>query len=526
MKPFSVSFTIVTILLLAFLSCSDGKEELPSTPNVLFILADDLGYHDLGVTGSQFYETPHLDKLANSGLQFTRAYTCSRVCSPARASIMTGKFTARHGITDWIGAKTGTDWRKTGRHNKLLPPNYAHVLDTADLTMAEAFQDAGYKTFFAGKWHLGGKGSSPLEHGFEVNIGGNDKGSPMGGFFDPYKNPDLPNRQDGEQLSQRLARETADWIGKQDGGEPFFAMLSFYAVHAPLQTSEVQWERFRAKAVEGKPAANGFAMERRLPIRTVQDHPVYAGLLNDMDTAIGIVMDKLEAEGLLDNTIVIFTSDHGGVASGDAYATSNLPLRGGKGYQWEGGLRVPLFVRYPGVKAWGDKVNRPITGADIYPTLLSIAGLHLRPRQHIDGVGFNPLNGPESAHPRNLYWHYPHYGNQGGDPSSVVLSDNYKLIHYWETDVDELYDLSNDPAEQYDIGGDHPEVAEAMRDELLAWLEDAGANYAAPDPIFDADQFAAVAAFRQDTLLPRLEERRVQMFEEGWQPNADWWGSE
>jgi len=310
--------------------------------------------------------------------------------------------------------------------------------------MAEAFREAGYKTFFAGKWHLGGKGSGPLDHGFDVNVGGNDKGSPAGGYFDPYKNPDLPNREPGEQLSQRLARETADWIGKRDKEAPFFAMLSFYAVHGPLQTSQAQWSRFRAKAVEGKPAENGFTMERRLPVRTVQDHPVYAGLLNDMDAAVGIVLDKLKAEGLLDNTIVVFTSDHGGVASGDAYATSNLPLRGGKGYQWEGGLRVPLFVHYPGVKAWGDEVDRAVTGADIYPTLLSMAGLHLRPRQHIDGTAFNPLNGSGAWHPRNLYWHYPHYGNQGGDPSSIVMSDNYKLIHYWETGVDELYDLAGE----------------------------------------------------------------------------------
>jgi arylsulfatase A-like enzyme len=522
MKPAITKGLLTVLLFFTLLSCSTDEAH---PPNVLFILADDLGYHDLGVTGSSFYETPHLDELARSGLQFTRAYTCSRVCSPARASIMTGKFTARHGITDWIGAKTGTAWRKSGRYDELLPADYAHALDTADLTMAEAFQDAGYQTFFAGKWHLGGIGSGPQDHGFEVNIGGNDKGSPAGGFFDPYKNPDLPNRQPGEHLSQRLARETADWIGKQDGDEPFFAMLSFYAVHAPLQTSEAQWERFRTKAAEGRPAESGFAMERRLPVRTVQDHPVYAGLLNDMDAAIGIVMDKLEAEGLLENTIVVFTSDHGGVASGDAYATSNLPLRGGKGYQWEGGLRVPFFLRYPGVKAWGDTVDRPVTGADIYPTLLSIAGLDLRPRQHVDGAAFNPLNGSGAWHPRNLYWHYPHYGNQGGDPSSVMLSDNYKLIHYWETGVDELYDLSNDRAEEYDVGGDHPEVAEAMRDELLAWLEDAGANYAAPDPGFDAEQSAAVAAFRRDTLLPLMEKRRAQMFEEGWRPNAGWWGS-
>ncbi|TXF91238.1 sulfatase [Neolewinella aurantiaca] len=523
MKIYRLAFAI---LFLAFLGCSNDKEHAASAPNVLFILADDLGYHDLGVTGSTFYETPHLDALARSGLQFTRAYTCSRVCSPARASIMTGQFTARHGITDWIGAKTGTGWRKSGHYDKLLPAEYIHALDTADVTMAEAFRDAGYNTFFAGKWHLGGEGSGPLEHGFEVNVGGNHKGSPAGGYFDPYTNPDLPNRQPGEQLSQRLARETADWIGKQEGEEPFFAMLSFYAVHGPLQTSEAQWARFRAKAVEGKPAANGFTMERRLPVRTEQDHPVYAGLLNDMDTAIGIVLDKLEAAGLLDNTIVVFTSDHGGVASGDAYATSNLPLRGGKGYQWEGGLRVPLLLRYPKMEMTGNKLEQAITGADIFPTLLSLAGLPQQPEAHVDGAPFNPSAGKELQETRKLYWHYPHYGNQGGDPSSVMMDGDYKLIHYWENDEDELYDLAKDPAEQTDISGDQPEITKVMRDELLAWLEGAGARYPDPDPDFSEEQFEAVAAFRRDTLLRRMEDRRAQMFEENWRPNADWWGSE
>ena len=521
----SITGAAVAFLFCILSGCSAGGADPAAHPNVLFILADDLGYHDLGITGSDYYETPNLDRLAREGLQFTRAYTCSRVCSPARASIMTGQFTARHGITDWIGAKTGVAWREKGFHDELLPPDYVRALDTADVTVAEAFRAAGYRTFFAGKWHLGGEGSGPLAHGFDVNVGGNEKGSPAGGFFDPYTNPDLPNRRPGEQLSRRLARETADWIGKQDGEAPFFAMLSFYAVHAPLQTSRAQWARFRAKAVENKPGAAGFGMERRLPIRTTQDHPVYAGLVNDMDAAVGIVLDQLRAAGTQDNTIVVFTSDHGGVASGDAYATSNLPLRGGKGYQWEGGLRVPLFLRYPGVKTWGDAVNRPVTGADLFPTLLSIAGLHPRPRHHKDGIAFNPLTGSGVWHPRNLYWHYPHYGNQGGDPSSVLLSDNYKLIHYWENGVSELYDLTADPAEQNDIGGARPELTEAMRDELLSWLESVNARYPEPDETFDPAPAARVAAFRRDTLLPRLEAQRQAMFGENWRPNEDWWGS-
>ena len=264
---------------------------------------------------------------------FTNGYAACQVCSPSRASILTGQFPARHGITDWIGARSGEEWRKAGRFNKLLPPEYVRSLDHSHLTLPEALRKFGYNTFFAGKWHLGNEGSWPEDHGFDVNVGGYMAGSPRGGYFSPYNNPNLENRKDGENLSMRLARETVDYIRDQsssESGKPFFAYLSFYAVHSPIQASEEKWKKYRDKAVQQGLAGQGFEMGKYLPIRQVQDNPVYAGLVEHMDDAVGLVLDALDEMGLSENTIVVFTSDNGGVAAGDAFATSNAPLRAGK----------------------------------------------------------------------------------------------------------------------------------------------------------------------------------------------------
>ena len=517
----------VFLVSLFFSTCSrSGTTEqdapsVPSSPNVVFILVDDLGYHDLGATGSTYYETPNIDRLAGSSVRFTRAYAGSRVCSPSRATLMLGQYTATHGITDWIGARAGADWRGNNRFTTHLPPDYVGVLPDSALTLAEAFRQGGYHTFFAGKWHLGGEGSLPTDHGFDVNMGGYDKGSPPGDFFDPYGNPYLPDRQVGENLSLRLARETRDFVTATEA--PFFALLSFYAVHAPIQTTRERWQHYHDKAVAEGTADYAFVMERRLPIRTVQDNPVYAGLVEQMDAAVGIVLDALDSLGIADNTIVVFTSDNGGVASGDNYATSNLPLRGGKGYQWEGGTRGPLFVRLPGVE--GQDISTPVTGADLYPTLLARAGLTVEPTQPIDGQDLSPLLNGNSLPERSLYWHYPHYGNQGGDPSSVVQRGDYKLIHYWEDGHDELYNLAADPAEQHDVAAEQPRRTAELRDSLLAFLTDRGARYPTPDPTYDPVLAEQKDRYFRDTLMSQLEQQRLDMFREDWQPNPDWWGS-
>ncbi|WP_341227998.1 sulfatase [uncultured Arcticibacterium sp.] len=492
-------------------------------PNVVFILADDLGYHDLGYAGSTYYETPNIDGLAAKSQNFVNGYAASRVCSPSRAAIMTGKSPARLQITDWIGAKSGTDWRKAGRASKLLPATYIHELPQTETTIAEAFREEGYRTFFAGKWHLGDEGSHPEDHGFEINVGGYHAGSPFGGYFSPYKNPKMEDGENGENLSMRLANETADFIS-ENKEKPFFAFLSFYAVHGPIQTTEEKWQKYQDKAKETGIADSGFEMERVLPIRQHQDNPVYAGLVETMDDAVGIVLKRLEALGLAENTIVVFTSDNGGVASGDAFSTSNAPLRGGKGYQWEGGIKEPFLIAAPGMapKVISDKV----IGMDFYPTLLGLAGLSPQNSQHVDGVNLMPLITNKQKIDRDLYWHYPHYGNQGGEPSSIIREGDWKLIHYWEDERNELYNLQDDPEEKNDLSKLKFVKADELYMKLKKWLAETKAEFAEQDPIFDQGKYDKVLEKYQKILLPKLEKERKRMLSDTYEPNADWWGSQ
>lgn len=490
-------------------------------PNIVFILVDDLGYHDLGITGSSYYQTPNIDRLGKASVRFTQGYTNSPVCSPARASLMLGTTPASHHITDWIGAAEGEEWRKAGRFTQLLPPSYSHSLDKSATTLPEALKQAGYETFFAGKWHLGSEGSYPEDHGFDTNIGGFESGSPLGGYFAPYENPKMTQGPDGENLSMRLGNETAKFIeGSHE--KPFFAMLSFYAVHGPIQTTEEKWQKYRDRAEAQGLADHGYEMERRLPIRVVQDNPVYAGLVEAMDEAVGRVLEALETSGQLENTIIVFTSDHGGVASGDNFSTSNLPLRGGKGYQWEGGLRVPYFIKLAG-NPLGKEVEVPAQGMDLYPTLLDLAGVKIP--DGLEGKSLvSAINQGNSAS-RNLYWHYPHYGNQGGDPSSIIRQGDWKLIYYWEDGKKELYHLKKDPQEQQDVAGKEPQVVAKLSAELMGYLEKTQANRPTKDPEYDPAKEKAYLEKVKNERWPALEKARKEMLQPGWQPDPTWWGS-
>lgn len=518
----ALAITLSVLIAVNAYSLCHAKAE---KPNILFILADDLGYSDLGFMGSLYYETPHIDALANNGIIFTDGYSGSQVCSPARASIMTGQFTARHGITDWIGAATGVNWqKKKKRHSKLLPAEYQWHIAKEVITFPEALQSAGYTTFFAGKWHLGGKGNFPEDHGFDINKGGIDRGSPPGGFYAPFNNPKLKNRERGENLSMRLAKETADFITSTKS-EPFLAYLSFYAVHAPLQTTKEKWMKYRDKAESMGIADQGFAKGDLLPMRLHQDNPVYAGLIESMDDAVGHVLNTLKESGLDKNTIVIFTSDNGGVVSGDHYSTSCLALKGGKGHQWEGGIRIPFVVSVPWLNHNGQRNKTPVAGSDFYPTLLELAGVPIPAEADIDGKSLVPVLEGKTLDERPLYWHYPHYGNQGGRPVSIMRQGDWKIIHYWEDGRNELYNLAQDIHEESDLSQQEPERTQTMSKTLFKWLDDTGAKLPTPDPSHNEAKEQQVIARMQSNAIKKQEAIRREMLNKDWQPNKTWWGS-
>ncbi|TMM30594.1 sulfatase [Polaribacter aestuariivivens] len=514
---------ITATVLQACKSKSVSEKKEVKKPNVVFILADDLGAHDLSFAGSNYYETPNIDAIAKEGVEFTQGYAAAQVCSPSRASVLTGKNTARHGITDWIGALTGEKWGKR-QNTKVLPPEYIHAIPEEDITLAEAFKSGGYKTFFAGKWHVGDEPYSPENNGFDINVGGWEVGSPKGGFYAPWENPKLDYKYEGENLTKRLAIETADFISANKD-EPFFAFLSFYAVHGPIETTQEKWNKYRNKAEAQGISEKGFEMERILPIRTVQDNPIYAGLVESMDDAVGVVLKRLKELGLDENTIIVFTSDNGGVASGDAFSTTNFPLRGGKGYQWEGGIREPYLIKAPMLKNAPKSINYPVTGVDFYPTLLDLAGISKSEKQTIDGVSLVPLLKGESLDNRALFWHYPHYGNQGGEPVSIIRKNEYKLIHYYEDGRDELYNLSTDPKEVNDIAKENETIAKNLRTELNTYLKSVDAKVPTVNKNYDAKKAEELYNRRKTRMLQNLENQRKNFLKKDFKPNEDWYNS-
>lgn len=506
-------------LLTALMIALPGALGAASRPNFLFVLVDDFGWRDLSNEGSTFYETPNIDRIARSGMKFTQGYATCQVCSPSRASIMTGKFTARHGITEWIGAAQGTQWK---RNTKLLPAHYEHQLALSEVTIAEALREAGYRTFFTGKWHLGNRGFYPEDQGFEFNEGGHERGSPPGGYFSPYHNPKLEDGNVGEQLPLRLAEETVKFI-RAHRDEPFLAYLSFYSVHAPIQTTRALWKKYRDKAAKNPPPAYRFIIDRTTPVRQVQDCPIYAGMIESMDGAVGLVLKTLDDLHLADNTIVIFTSDNGGVSAGDAKATSNLPLRGGKGRQWEGGIREPYYILWPGVTRPGSTCATPVTGADFYPTMLEMAGLPLRPQQHLDGLSLVPLLKAGSIPERPLYWHYPHYSNQGGDPSSIIREGDWKLIYYHEDGHKELYHLPDDIGEQHDLADQQPERAAKLFAKLDAFLKETHARFPARNPNYSEERYQQDRYRLRTRGLPALEKQHADYLKPDYVPRGGWW---
>jgi arylsulfatase A-like enzyme len=453
--------------------------------NFVFFLVDDMGWRDAVTFGSTFYETPNIDRLARQGMKFTDAYAACPVCSPTRASIVTGKYPARMDTTDWFGApQPDTVERHWTRNKPLLPAPYLEYLPLEEVTLAETLKKAGYTTFFAGKWHLGGQGYFPEDQGFDINKGGHHRGSPPGGYFSPYENPKLADGPEGEYLTDRLTDESVEFLNTV-GDNPFLLYLSHYAVHTPLQAKELLVEKYEQKAAQipesGKPK---FIPEGNREARQIQDHPVYAGMIHSMDASLGRVMDRLEELGLADNTAIIFMSDNGGLSTSEGSPTSNVPLRAGKGWLYEGGIREPMIIKWPGVTQSGSVCSEPVTSTDFYPTMLEMAGHPLMPEQHVDGVSLVPLLKQESKTlSRNaLYWHYPHYGNQGGSPGSAIRYKEWKLIEFFEDGRLELYNLNTDIGEQNDLADQLPEKTAELHTLLQKWRDEVDAKYPSENP--------------------------------------------
>lgn len=506
----------------------NGFSQPGAPPNILFILVDDLGCDDMGFSGSTYYETPHIDSLANRSTVFTRAYSASSVCSPSRASILTGTWPTVHGITDYFYAASGEAWNKMNRHTRLLPPAFPGFLKPEFTTLAQALQAGGYRTLMAGKWHLGREADSagPLQRGFEMNLGGTDAGGPYtGGYFSPFNNPKLVDRPEerGMSYAMKLATEVNRFI-ETNQHTPFFAYLSFYEVHAPIQCTQPRWAKYRTKAEQQGIKDKGFDSSTYFPLRKYQDNPIYAGLVEQMDEAVGAVLQKLKSLGLDKNTIIIFTGDNGGVNAGDDYSTAPLHYRGGKGMQWEGGTRVPLLVSVPWLKQIPYS-NVPVYGIDFFPTLLQLAGQHPRINQKLNGKDISSLLTGGKIKSRPLFWHYPHYSNQGSEPASYVLNGDWKLIYYYEDQRTTLYHLAEDPFEKNDLAAQHPRRTQELRRLLFNWLQTTAASKPVPNSSYSSQAFAQWQQQIQSTVLPRLEAHRKAILNPDWQPNDNWWKS-
>jgi arylsulfatase A-like enzyme len=439
-------------------------------PNVVFFLVDDLGWTDLGCYGSDFYRTPNIDKLAAAGMRFTQNYSACNACSPTRAALMTGMYPARTHLTDWIPG-----WSKQYGGFPLLPPNWTQHLEHQYTSLAEALRSTGYTTLHVGKWHLGGPGNLPEDHGFDVNIGGSIRGAPRSYHF-PYGGEAMKWRTNlsesqrvGRYLTDRLADEAVALI-ERTKDKPFFVYFSFYAVHAPVQGRPDLVEQYR-----------------RRPLGERHRNPEYAAMVEAVDEAVGRVRAQLERSGVADRTVIVFTSDNGGVCRN---TSSNAPLRGEKGQHWEGGTRVPAIVHWPGVTPPGAVCAEPVITMDYYPTILEMAGApgNAAHNANVDGVSLVPLlKDPTASLGRDaLYWHYPHYNPFVGIPYGAVRAGSYKLIEYYEDSHIELYDLVNDLGEERDLAASHPGIAARLKKLLHDHRDHIGAQMPVPNPEFKA----------------------------------------
>jgi arylsulfatase A-like enzyme len=424
-----------------------------------------------------FYETPNIDSLAKRGMRFTQGYAACCVCSPTRGSIMTGKYPPRFGITNFIPG---------GRSGKLLPAPNADHLPLEEATIAEALRDAGYATFFAGKWHLGGGDFYPGAQGFPkaLESGAGKKGNAQ--FWYPQSDLPVPDHKDDPKTTDRIVNEAVKFIGEHKD-KPFFAYLPFLAVHVPVGARPELVAKYEKKAASAP--ADAWGDEGGHKVRLVQNHAKYAAMLEQLDAGIGRVIAALKENGLTEKTIVVFMSDNGGLSTSEGWPTSNLPLRGGKGWPYEGGVREPMIVLAPGVTKPGTTCDAPVISTDFYPTLLQLAGQPLKPGQHLDGVSFLPLlKGETTPRGNALFWHYPHYANQGGPPCGTIRDGDWKLIEWYEDGALELYNIPQDIGEKNNLAAQHPDKVKALHEKLIAWRKEVGALMPTPNPDFNPNK--------------------------------------
>jgi arylsulfatase A-like enzyme len=485
--------------------------------NVVFFLVDDLGWADVGCYGSRFYETPAIDRFAQEGVRFTSAYAACHVSSPSRASILTGRYPASIRLTDWLPG------RRDFPFQNLKNVATEQQLPDGGMTLPKILQQNGYQTAIFGKWHLGDDTLSTAQHGFDLHLpGGWMKGWPNTGYFSPYGMSGLEDGPAGEYLTDRLTTEALKYI-EENKDRPFFLYLSHFAVHDQIEGRPDLVEKYRKKlaqtpapqtpafVTEGNPdtlvspkplpAHEGYRVfpDRTVKIKQHQDNIEFAAMVESMDESLHRVLEKLEALGLADRTIVIFYSDNGGMSAANfhnpnrvirentldkAFSTSNLPLRGGKGWLYEGGIRVPLIVKWPGQGLQGAVSDVPVTGPDFFPTLIDMLQLPTLTTAVSDGIPFTPLLKGETTLPREaIFWHFPHYSNHGmQSPGGAVRCGDYKLLEYYENHTIQLFDLKNDPGEQHDLAASYPEKAEELRALLHQWREKVHAAEMHPNP--------------------------------------------
>ncbi len=516
---------LIPVLFLSGCSQSGSGDKEKSAPNIIFFLVDDLGWTDIGTFGSSFYETPHIDEFATEGVKFTNAYAACHVCSPTRSSILTGKYPARNRMTDWI---TG---RRDFSFQKYLNVKTGQFLPYEETTLPETLKSHGYRTGAIGKWHLGSAPSTPDKHGFDWHIPRNwSRGAPNRTFHAPYNLEGLEDAAEGEYLTDRLTDEALNFI-EQEEGKPFFLYMAHFAVHDPIHGRPDLVAKYEAKlkanpssgdtpfVLEGNPddenplsraeldaaiddpAYEGYKVlpNHTVKIKQYQDNTQFAGMVEAVDQSFGRIMEKLEDMGIDDNTIVIFFADNGGMAGANmgnpsrvipenrldgTFSTSNLPLRGAKGWLYEGGIRVPCIVKWPGEGKSGTVSEEPIISTDFYPSILEMAGLPLSGEQHKDGVSIAPLlKGKQSLDRDAIYWHFPHYSNHGmQSPGGAIRSGDYKLLEYFENNTVQLFNLQDDIGEQNDLSKSNLKKAQELVGMLHAWRDSLDAQMLSPNP--------------------------------------------